>query len=61
MQLVRSVEDGNGVDDMVAVRDEGLQVVLNEFPDGDLLLDLNAVRTITEAIEGAELGQALDI
>ena len=46
---------------MVAVRDEGLQVVLNEFPDGDLLLDLNAVRTITEAIEGAELGQALDI
>ena len=58
---MRSVEDGNGVDDMVAVRDEGLQVVLNEFPDGDLLLDLNAVRTITEAIEGAELGQALDI
>ena len=60
LQVVTSVEDGNGVDDMVAVPDESFQVVLNEFPDGDLLLDLNAVRAIAEAVEGAELGQALD-
>ena len=60
LQVVTSIEDGDGVDDMVTVPDESLQVVLNEFPDGDLLLDLKAVRTITEAVESAELGQALD-
>jgi hypothetical protein len=44
---------------MVAVSDESLQVVLNEFPDSDLLLDLNAISTVAEAVECAELGQAL--
>ena len=53
LQAARSVENGDGVDDMVAVPDESLQVVLNEFLDGDLLLDLDGVRTIAEAVESA--------
>jgi len=43
---------------MVAVPDESLQVVLNEFPDGDLFLDLKAIGTLAEAVESAELGYA---
>ena len=58
-QIGTSVEDRNGVDDMVAVSDKSRQVALNEFPDGNLLLDLNAISTVAEAVECAKRRQAL--
>ena len=54
-------EDRNGVDDMVAIPHESLQVALDEFPDGDLLLDLSAIRVLAEAIKGAELRKAFGV
>jgi hypothetical protein len=59
LQVDPSAESRNGVDDMVAVVDKSLQVELDEFPDCDLLLDLNTIRVLVETVEGAELGKAL--
>ena len=61
LQVDPRAENRNGVDDMVAVPDESLQVNLDEFPDSDLLFDLNAIRVVVEAVEGAELGNALGV
>ena len=46
---------------MVTVIDKGLQVALDEFPDSNLLLDLNAIRVVAETVEAAELGKALGV
>ena len=54
-------ENRNGVDDMMTVPDESLQVALDEFPDSYLLLDLNAIRVVAKTIEGTELGKALGV
>jgi len=54
-------ENRDGVDDMVAVPDESVEVTLDKVPNSDLLLDLSAVRVVTEAFEDAELGKALGV
>ena len=59
LQIDPRGEDRDGVDDMVAVLDEGLQVTVDKFPNSDLLLDLSAIRVMAEAFEAAELGKAL--
>ena len=46
---------------MVTVIDESLQVALDEFPDSNLLLDLNAIRVVAETVKGAELGKTLGV